>query len=40
MAMENEVERHRRGWIGFARFMRWSVIVVVVTLILMAMFLL
>jgi hypothetical protein len=39
-AIDPELERHRRTWIGFTWFIKISLLVVVVTLILMAMFLL
>ena len=35
-----ELERHRRTWIGFTWFMRISLLVIVVTLILLAIILL
>jgi hypothetical protein len=39
-AIDPELERHRRTWLGFTWFIKISLLVVVVTLILMAMFLL
>jgi hypothetical protein len=38
MTMDAEVERHRRGWLGFARFLRWATGAVVLILILLAIF--
>ena len=40
MAVDQEVERHRETWLGFARLMRWTVGLVVLLLIGMAVFLL
>ncbi len=40
MAVDQELERHRETWLGFARLMRWVVAAVVVLLIGMAIFLL
>jgi IS5 family transposase len=40
VAIDPELERHRRTWIGFTRFIRYSLAVVVIILILMAIFLL
>ena len=39
-AVDPEFERHRRTWIGFTWFIKISLLVVVVTLIGMAIFLL
>jgi hypothetical protein len=39
-AIDPEFERHRQTWLGFGRFLRWSVAVIVIMLILMAYFLL
>lgn len=39
-AIDPEYERHRRTWVGFTWFLRISLLVVVVTLIGMALFLL
>jgi hypothetical protein len=40
MAMDQELQRHKEMWLGFARLLRWSVGLIVVTLLLMAFFLL
>lgn len=40
MAIDQELERHRETWLGFARLMRWAVGIIVITLLLMAFFLL
>ena len=40
MAMDAEVERHRRGWIGFTRFLKYGTISIIIILVLMAIFLL
>lgn len=39
MAMDQEYERHLRGWLSFARLMRWVVGSIIVILILLAYFL-
>jgi hypothetical protein len=39
-AVDPDFERHRQTWLGFARFLRWAVGVIVLVLILMALFLL
>ena len=39
-AVDPELERHRRTWIGFTWFIKISVVVIVVTLAGMAIFLL
>lgn len=39
MTADPELERHRRTWIGFTRFMKWAVAVIVVILVLMGIFL-
>ena len=36
---ELEVERHRRDWVGFTKFLTWGTASVVILLILMAIFL-
>ena len=38
--MDPELERHRRAWIGFTRFIKISLLVIVIVLIGMALFLL
>jgi Bacterial aa3 type cytochrome c oxidase subunit IV len=38
--MDPELERHRRTWLGFTRFLRWSLAIIVIILIGMAIFLL
>jgi len=38
-AIDPEFERHRRMWLGFGRFLRWGIGIVIVILILMAIFL-
>lgn len=40
MAMQEELERHRDTWLGFARLMRWVVSLIVIVLGGMAIFLL
>ncbi len=40
MAMDQELQRHRETWLGFAKLMRWSVAGIVIVLLLMAFFLL
>jgi hypothetical protein len=40
MAVDQELERHRETWLGFARLMRWTLGSVVILLIGMAIFLL
>ena len=40
MAIDQELERHKEMWLGFARLLRWSVGIIVVVLLLMAAFLL
>jgi len=40
MAVDQELQRHRDTWLGFARLMRWTVGIVVLVLIGMALFLL
>ena len=40
MAIDQELERHRETWLGFARLMRWAVGIIVIALLLMAFFLL
>ena len=39
MTMDAEIERHRRTWIGFTRFLKWAMGSVVLILALMAIFL-
>jgi hypothetical protein len=39
MAIDQELERHREMWLGFTKLMKWSIIVVVITLAGMAAFL-
>jgi hypothetical protein len=38
--VDQEVERHRQTWLGFARLMRWAVGAIIVILVGMAIFLL
>jgi aa3 type cytochrome c oxidase subunit IV len=38
-AVDPEFERHRRGWLGFARLLRYAIAAIVVILVLMAIFL-
>jgi Bacterial aa3 type cytochrome c oxidase subunit IV len=40
MTFDPEVERHRRTWIGFTRFVKFGTAAVVILLILLAIFLL
>jgi hypothetical protein len=39
MMADPEFERHRQTWIGFTRLMKWSVALIVIILIGMAIFL-
>jgi len=39
MAIDQDYERHRKGWLSFARLLRWVVGLIIVILILMAYFL-
>jgi hypothetical protein len=39
MAIDQEYERHHKGWLAFGRLLRWAVGIIVVILILMAYFL-
>lgn len=40
MAVDQELERHRETWLGFARLMRWTLASVIILLVGMAIFLL
>jgi len=40
MAVDQELERHRETWLGFARLMRWAVTLIVIVLVGIALFLL
>ena len=40
MAMDQELERHRETWLGFTRLLKWSIALITLTLVLMAIFLL
>ena len=40
MAIDQEIERHRETWLGFARLMRWTAGLVILVLVGMAFFLL
>ena len=40
MAVDQELERHRETWQGFAHLMRWTLALVVLVLVGMAIFLL
>ena len=40
MAMDQELQRHMATWLGFTRFIKWSVALITLTLVLMAIFLL
>ena len=40
MAMDQELERHLETWRGFARLLRWSVSIIVLLLIVLALWLL
>lgn len=40
MAIDQELQRHRETWLGFARLMRWTVGLLTLLLIGMALFLL
>jgi IS5 family transposase len=39
-AVDPEFERHRQTWIGFTRFIRYAVAIIIIVLIGMAIFLL
>jgi IS5 family transposase len=39
-AIDPELERHRETWIGFTRFMRYALALIIIVLIGMAIFLL
>jgi hypothetical protein len=39
MADDQMLQEHRQTWIGFCRLMLWSIVAIVITLALMAMFL-
>ena len=39
-AIDPELERHRRAWLGFTRFIKYSLLTIVIILIGMALFLL
>lgn len=39
-AIDPEFERHRRTWIGFTWFLKISLVAIVITLIILALFLL
>jgi hypothetical protein len=40
MSTEQEFERHHETWLGFARLMRWTVALIIIVLVGMALFLL
>ena len=40
MAADQELQRHVETWLGFTRLLRWSIAIIVITLFLMAAFLL
>jgi len=40
MAVDQELERHRKTWLGFTRLLRWAIAAVVIVLVGMALFLL
>ena len=39
MADDQMLREHRETWIGFSRLMLWSIVVIIITLSLMALFL-
>jgi aa3 type cytochrome c oxidase subunit IV len=39
-AIDPELQRHRRTWVGFTRFIKYSLLTIVIILILLALFLL
>ena len=39
-AIDPELERHRRTWFGFTRFIKYSLLTIVIILVLLALFLL
>ena len=40
MAMDQELQRHMQMWLGFTQLLKWSIAGIVITLLLMAAFLL
>jgi hypothetical protein len=40
MAMDQELQRHMQMWLGFTHLLKWSIAGIVITLLLMAAFLL
>ena len=40
MAMDQELQRHMEMWLGFTRLLKWSIGLIVVTLLLLAAWLL
>ena len=40
MAMDQELERHKETWLGFTKLLRWSIAIIVITLLGMAALLL
>ena len=40
MTMDQELQRHKEVWLGFTRLLKWAIAIIVVTLLLMAFFLL
>jgi len=40
MTMDRELQRHMDTWLGFTRLLKWSIALIVITLVLMAIFLL
>jgi hypothetical protein len=39
MAIDQELERHKETWLGFARLLRWSIAIIIIILVGMAIFL-
>jgi hypothetical protein len=37
--VDPELERHRQTWIGFTRFLKWALAIIILILVLMAIFL-
>ena len=36
MAMDQELQRHMETWLGFTRLLKWSIAIIVVTLLVLA----
>jgi hypothetical protein len=40
MAMDQELQRHMATWLGFTRLLNWSIAIIVITLLVLAAWLL